>query len=317
MPITKLDWEFNNSDFENQLHWDEADIDEIYREKIKIINNSRKTDFAVRSIGKGVTVNGYYYPDISNYVPNAYVEDPNKLFGLSTRGISKTRFCNGKNFSKDCIDGVLDFDFKLFNNNYISILPKINVQSLSSRGTSFGEGYSLGVKVAKEISQNWSFALGGENIIHFDETVDLGHNFFVMASTYLPLSSKKNPSILFLNLGIGSDFYGYKGNGFLFRTSCGNNTLTGTKDKPNSCSWGPIGSLSYAMNDRFSIISEWFGYSYGAGFSIRPFKKNSLSFSLFATDFIKGFPKYADDYCAGDFCKTRFYGSISISCELW
>ena len=44
-----------------------------------------------------------------------------------------------------------------------------------------------------------------------------------------------------------------------------NNTLTGTSDEPNSCSWGPIGSVAYS-NDRFSIISEWFGYSYGADF---------------------------------------------------
>ena len=310
----KLDWESSISNFENQLHWYEVDKEEIYREQIKIINKSIKPNIiSVRAIGKSVTVNGSYYPDISNYVPNAYVEDPNKLFGLSTRGISKTRFCNGKNFSKGCIDGVLDLDFKLFNNNAFSIFPKINVQSLSSRGTGFGEGSSLGVKIAKEISRNWSFAFGGENIFHFDETIDLGHNFFVMTSTYLPLNSKKNSSIIFLNVGLGSDFYGYKGNGFLFRTPCGNNSLTGTNDDPNSCSWGPIGSVSFALNDRFSLISEWFGYSYGAGFSIRPLSENSLSFSLFATDFIKGFPNYAEDHCYGGICETRFYGNISLN----
>ena len=241
------------------------------------------------------------------------MEDPNKSFGLSTRAISKTRFCNGKNFSKGCIDGVLDLDFKLFNNNEFSIYPKINVQSLSNRGTNFGDGLSLGIKIANEISPNWSIAFGGENILHFDETIDLGHNFFVMSSTYLPLNSKKNSNILFLNLGLGSDFYGYKGNGFLFRTPCGNNSLTGTNEEPNSCSWGPIGSVSYAFNNRFSIISEWFGYSYGAGFSIRPFNENSLSLSLFATDFIKGFPKYAEEHCANRLCETRFYGSIGLN----
>ena len=46
---------------------------------------------------------------------------------------------------------------------------------------------------------------------------------------------------------------------------------------------------------------------------IRPFKKNSLSISLFATDFIKGFPKYAEDYCTVGVCETRFYGSISLN----
>ena len=207
----------------------------------------------------------------------------------------------------------MDLDFKLFNNNNFSIYPKINIQSLTNRGTNFGDGVSMGVKVAKELSPNWSLAIGGENIIHFDETIDLGHNFYVIASTYIPLSKREKSNILFLNVGIGSDYFGYKGNGFLFITPCGNNTLTGTSFEPNSCSWGPIGSVAYSLNDRFSIISEWFGYSYGAGFSIRPFKENSLSISLFATDFIRGFPKYAEDYCTLGMCETRFYGNISLN----
>ena len=312
--IKKLDWEYSDLNTEGELNWYEEDTNEIYKKQIQIKNIVRETNiFSVRSTGKGVSINGFYYPDISNYVPNAFVEDPNKFMGLSTRGISKTRFCKGKNFSNNCIDGVLDFDFKLFNNNKLSIYPKLNMQSLSSRGTDFGEGFSLGVKIAKEISPTWSIAFGGENLIHFDKTIDLGHNFFVMTSKYLPLNTRENPSIIFLNLGIGSDFYGYKGNGFLFRTPCGSNTLTGTVDEPNSCSWGPIGSVSLALNDRLSLISEWFGYSYAAGLSIRPLKESSLSVSFFATDFINGFPKYAEDYCHGGMCETRFYGSIGLN----
>jgi len=309
----KLPWKYSDSITKEKLIWHEADKYEYYDQK-KVIKNSKLSKiYSVRSIGKGVTVDGSYYPDISNYVPNAFVEDPSKLFGLSTRGISKTRFCGGESFSNRCVDGVLDLDFKLFNNNDVSIYPKINMQSLTNRGTAFGDGLSLGVKFAKEISPDWSLAVGGENIIHFDETIDLGHNFFIVTSTYLPLDFPKKSSILFFNVGIGSDFYGYRGNGFLLRTPCGRNTLTGTSDKPNSCSWGPIGSVALSFNDRFSIISEWFGYSYGTGFSIRPFKENSLSISLFATDFINGFPTYAKDYCTGGVCETRFYGNISLN----
>ena len=310
----KLFWENTYSNIEEQLNWYEVDQEEIYKEQIKIRNTVRKNNtFSVRSIGNGVTVNGFYYPDISSYVPNAFVEDSNKFFGVSTRAISKTRFCKGKNFSAGCVDGVLDIDFKLFNNNSVSIYPKINMQSLTSRGTNFGEGLSLGVKVANEISPKWSIAFGGENILHFDDSIDLGHNYFLMASTYQLINSSTNKKIVFLNFGIGSDFYGYRGNGFLFRTPCGEKTLTGTQDDPNSCSWGPIGSVALSLNDRFSIITEWFGYSYGAGFSIRPFSDNSLSISLFATDFINGFPKYADDLCDGGICESRFYGNIGLN----
>ena len=311
---TKLNWQPILTDFENHLIWYELDEKEIYKEQIKIKTIAQKNKvFSVRSLGKAVNVNGFNYPDISNYVPNAYVEDPNKTFGLSTRGISKTRYCNGKNFSSACMDGALDIDFKLFNNNEVSIYPKVNIQSLTNRGTDFGNGISLGLKIAKDITPNWSLALGGENIIHFDKSIDLGHNYYLIASTYLPLDSTSKSKILFLNAGLGSDFYGYRGNGFLFRTPCGNNSLTGTVDDPNSCTWGPIGSVALAFNDRFSVISEWFGYSYGTGFSIRPFEGNSLTISFLATDFISGFPKYAEDFCQASSCTTRFYGSIGLN----
>ena len=134
----------------------------------------------------------------------------------------------------------------------------------------------------------------------------MGHNFYVVASTYLPLNSYQNSRIIFINVGLGSDFYGYKGNGFLFRTPCGSNTLTGTKDNPNSCSWGPIFSTAISLNDRVSVLTEWFGYSYGAGFSVRPFKEDSLSISFLATDFINGFPKYAEDFVQQVHAKLDF-----------
>ena len=53
------------------------------------------------------------YPDISNYVPNGYVQDSSIKLTTSVRGISKTRHCNGNNFSENCVDGVLDLDLNL------------------------------------------------------------------------------------------------------------------------------------------------------------------------------------------------------------
>ena len=310
-----LIWEYSDEHPENSLDWDQSSEYEVLERQIRKFKYVKNNNLlSVRSTGKGVSVNGYLYPDISNYVPNAYVEDPNKLFGLNSRVISKTRHCEGNNFSEKCIDGIVELDFKLFNNDNISIYPKINFQSLTNRGTEIGEGINLGVKIAKEFSPNFSVAFGGENIVHFDETIDLGRNFYLVASKYFPLNYSEKSPILFLNAGIGSDFYGYKGNGFLFRTTCfGTNTLTGTADRQNSCTWGPIGSVALSLNDRISIISEWFGYSYGTGFSVRPFENDNLSISLFATDYINGFPKYADQLCHENSCTTRFYGSISLN----
>ena len=212
------------------------------------------------------------------------------------------------------MDAVLDIDFNLINLDKFSFNPKFSFQSLTNRGTSLGEGISLGFKTAKELSPNWSFAIGGENIIHLDNTIDLGRNFYLVASSHIPFSRKKEDpeSFIFINAGIGSDFFGYKGNGFLGTTSClGKPNLTGGGSE--NCNWGPIGSIAFVFNERFSLINEWFGYSYGSGFSYRPLKDSSMVFSFFATDFIEGFPSYASEGCPNNECSVRFYGSISLS----
>ena len=311
----QLNWENIKEDSNNEiLLWRESEYyqQEVNTKKIGKQRIDRILD--VRAMGRSVTINDYVFPEISNYVPNAFVEDWRKTLTVSSRGISATRMCHGKNFSSGCIDGVLDLDFNLINTNSFSFNPKVNIQSLTGRNTSIGEGLSLGFKAAHKFSDKWSFAIGGENIIHFDETIDLGRNFYLVASTFKPLykSSQKNGPILFLNTGVGTDFYGYKGNGYLGRVNCfGKRTLTG--DGTSNCNIGPIGSISIAFNDRFSFNNEWFGYGYGTGFSIRPIKDSSLSLSIYATDYIKGFPEYAKDWCPNKICKTRIYGSISLT----
>ena len=308
-PSNNLIWIFNESLIDNKnLIWFKTDQNLEFESTIQNIYNP--PNYEVKSVGKAISINDIFYPDISNYVPNGFVETPWKTFTASARGISKTRHCRN-----NCKDGVLDIDFNLINLENFSINPKINIQSLTNRGTKAGEGVSLGFKAAKKLSSNWSLAIGGENIVHLDDTIDLGRNFYIVASTFAPLSQKgeKNiPSMIFINAGVGSDFYGYKGNGFLGTTSCfGKPTLTGKGT--NKCNWGPIGSVALVFNENFSIINEWFGYGYGSGFSYKPFKNKSLVFSFFATDFIKDFPSYIKEGCPDNDCSTRFYGSLSLT----
>ncbi len=273
--------------------------------------NLKKNYYEINSIGKGITLGGVSYPDISSYVPNAFVENPDKALTSSFRWISKTRSCGERNFSSNCIDGILDIDFNLINTDKFSFNPKITVQSISNRGTAIGEGSSLGFKMAWKLTDKYSVAFGGENIIHFDESIDLGRNFYFVSSTYFK-TPINNESFLFLNAGIGSDFYGYRGNGYLARTSClGKNTLTGNGTE--YCNWGPIGSISLSLSERFVLINEWFGYGYGTGISFKPLEEYPISISLMATDYINNFPEFISDYCTSGICETRYYGNISIT----
>ena len=304
-------WEISENEiFSESLIWKKKDKPSL--EFLKISYKKYKFEYDIKALGRSVTVNDFYYPEISNYVPNAYIESSNKTFTAFIRGISKTRFCQGENFSKTCRDGIFDIDFNLINYEKFSFNPKLTVQSLSDRGTKFGEASSFGFKSALKISPKWSLAFGGENIIHFDNKSDLGRNFYLVGSTFYPLNSREKPAILFLNAGIGSDFYGYGGNGYIARTSClGKPNLTG--EGTDFCNWGPIGSITIAFNDKVSLINEWFGYGYGTGISFRPIKESSLALSIYATDYIRNFPSYIKDHCQNDSCESRFYGGISFS----
>ena len=99
------------------------------------------------------------------------------------RGISRTRKCHSNKVY--CTDGILDSEINIFNNINSSFNLKLTTQRLSNRGsTKFAEGQSLGFKSAFKLSEKWSMAFGGENIIHFDDTTDLGRNFYMVAGTY-------------------------------------------------------------------------------------------------------------------------------------
>ncbi len=310
-----LYWEDENIEIKNILKWEKIDQN-ILNQSIENENKSKiyKKNIQVKALDRSVTINNTQYPEISHYVPNGYISDDTKSLTTSLRTISKLRFCHGRNFEYKCADGILNIDFNLLSNENFSFNPKFSLQSISNRGTNFGEESSIGFKFARKLTPYWSLGFGGENIIHLDESIDLGRNYYFIASTFRKIgsSNKDNPSILFINAGVGSDFYGYKGNGFLWRAPClGEPNLTG--NNKNNCSWGPIGSIALAANDRITFVNEWFGYSYGTGVSIKPLKKENIVLSLYVTDFIKGFPKYAKEHCHNNKCDPRFYGNISLS----
>ena len=299
-------WELNNEENPQNV------LDNLINYDLINSNISTKNFYHVRALGNAISINGYPYPEISNYVPNAIVEDPYKFITSSLRIISKTRHCKGD--SSTCADAILNLDYAPFVTEKYSFGIKSSMQSLSSRGTEFGKGITLGFKSAWELSSDFYMALGGEHLLHFDDTIDLGRNLFLVFTKYQILNNKENPSMLIFNGGIGSDFYGYKGNGFLGKTYClGENTLTG--DGSNNCQWGPIGSISYILNDRLAINSEWFGYGYGTGLSFKPFSNQALTFSLYATDYISNFPGYINTgygKCNPN-CTTRYYGGVTLS----
>ncbi len=273
--------------------------------------------FQVRSVGRGFTVNGNPYPDISLKLPNAFALDQQFNFSAQLLGTSRTRTCQvpqGKSWT-ECSDGDLFLELTPLTGKNASLGINWTLQSLSNRNTSFGSGQSLGFKGALNLTPTLGLAFGGEQIIQFDGNTDLGRNYYLLLSQAVPLSRGEKPAMLVATAGVGSDAFGYGGNGVLGSTNCigGGNISSNNYPKGTDCYWGPVGALSVAINDRLSIGAEWFGYGIGAGLSLRPFSDLPLTASLYAIDFLGNTPSYIQDTCTTDPCETRYYGRLTYS----
>lgn len=273
----------------------------------------------VRGVGRGFTVNGQPYPDVSLKLPNAFAQDPQFIFSGQLAGTSRTRPCSiprGGDWT-DCADGEVFLEVTPLRGGNASLGLNWTIQSLSSRndGTPFGTGQSIGFKGALNLTPTLAVAFGGEQIIQFDDKTDLGRNYYLLLSQAIPLSRGEKPAVFVATAGLGSDFFGYGGNGVLGQTDCigGNNISSNTYPRGTNCYWGPVGSVSLAVNDRFSFGVEWFGYGLGAGLSVRPFGDLPLTASLYAIDFLGNTPSYIQDTCTSDPCETRYYGRLTYS----
>lgn len=273
----------------------------------------------VRGIGRGFTVNGHPYPDISLKLPNAFALDQQFIVSGQLAGTSRTRTCKvPKNGNwTDCADGEFFLEVTPLRGNNASLGLNWTVQSLSDRndGTATFAAQSMGFKGALNLTPTLAVAFGGEQIIQFDDKTDLGRNYYLLLSQAIPLSRAEKPAVLVATAGVGSDLFGYGGNGVLGQTDCigGNNISSNTYPRGTNCYWGPVGAVSLALNDRLSFGVEWFGYGLGAGVSVRPFNDLPLTVSAYAIDFLGNTPSYIQDTCTNDPCETRYYGRLTYS----
>ena len=274
---------------------------------------------ALRSISRGISVNGHPYPDVSIYVPNGYAQDKQITMSVGLSGTSRIRYCSTANQPFfNCADGEAMLEFTPFRGNDASLGFNWTLQSLSSRnnGTrAFYDAQSFGFRAAINLSPTVGLAIGGEQLIHTDNKTDLGHNFYAVLTQALPLGPGERPPLLIATSGVGSDFFAYGGNGSLGTINCGggNSVTSTTYPTGTDCKVGPISSLSVAFNDRFAIGAEWFGYGLGAGFSLRPLRDVPLTLTLYAVDFLGNYPSYIAATCPDGACSTRYYGRFTYS----
>jgi len=271
----------------------------------------------VRGLGRGITVNGLPYPDVSNQFPNAFAQDTKYRFGVALQGVSKTRPCdsNGRGFLS-CSDGEFYLDFYPLRGENYSLGLEWGVQSLSSRGGGTGvlQGQNLGFKLAWNIDNLTAISFGAEHAIFLDNSFDLGHNYYLLISRAQPLNASPGAPLFIGTFGLGSDYYGWRGNGVIRPLTCGTQSVTSTNyPKGSDCKVGFIGSAALAFNQRMTLGIEWYGYGLGIGASFKPWASIPLNLSLYLTDFLGDFPAYISEDCNPSPCKPRLYGRIGYS----
>jgi hypothetical protein len=272
----------------------------------------------VRGLSRGMTVNGTLYTDTALQVPNGFAADKRYTVSATLTGVNRTRSCGaGSGNTAGCEDSELNFEVTPIKGEDASLGLSWNIQSLSSRsgGTGAFSGQSLGFRAAVNLTPTLGLSFGGEQIIQFDSSIDLGRNFYLVLSQAVPLSAGPEPVVAVATVGIGSDFFGYGGNGILGSTNClsGNNISSKNYPSGTDCFWGPIGSISLHLGSRVSLGAEWFGYGVGAGISARPFSDIPLTVSAYATDFLGNTPSYIEGLCTTNPCGARYYGRMTFS----
>lgn len=261
----------------------------------------------VMGLSRGITVNRELYPDVALTIPNGFRRDPQRFLSLSFDGTNQVRRRNFKGCRGEstCPDAEFNGELALLQAGPASLELLYTVANVISdintpNPWSFQQ---LGFRLAANITPTIGLAFGGESQITLDEYAPVdadgaqlkGRTLFAVASAAFPLSSRPNPPVLTVTAGAGNGYYGFNG--------------TTASDSQ----WGPIGSVSYAFNNRIAVGVEYSGYALSAGVSVRPLESFPLTASLFATDFLGNVPSNIEGSCFNQSCSVRFLGRLTYS----
>ena len=184
------------------------------------------------SRGSMVQIGDTVYPNIGmnalQRAPRTWIEigvtaidDSWQWFGPGT----KPDECTQGNFFSTCADGLMQNNIRIWNSPAFSAELNWTIHSLSGEGspfsftvgentygqgdsgTKFGEGQSLGFRIAKNFGKTFGISIGGQRLWHFDETTDLSKPLYIRGTKIFRLNDTLEPPIISLTLGLMTDIY--------------------------------------------------------------------------------------------------------------
>ena len=133
--------------------------------------------------------------------------------------------CNQGNFFSRCADGLMQNNIRVWSSPAFSAELNWTIHSLSGEGapfsfaigdnvygdgdigTKFGEGQSLGFRIAKNFGETFGISIGGDRLWHFDDSTDLSKPLYIRGTKIFRLNDTLEPPIISLTLGVMTDVY--------------------------------------------------------------------------------------------------------------
>lgn len=172
------------------------------------------------SRGSLIQIGETIYPNLGF---NALQRSPSHWGNISISAIDNTFLyygsasdCPRGNFTTNCADALLEVNARIWNSKEFSFDLQWTLHSLSGEGfnfagrtggTAFGEGQSLGFRVAKNFAPTLGIALGANRLFHLDQTTDLTKNLYLMATKILRVSNRSDSPIISMSFGVMTDIY--------------------------------------------------------------------------------------------------------------
>ncbi len=243
--------------------------------------NKNKNEYALGSLNRSIIFDQYIVgPDISWMVPPGLSWNGIYAFDGSIRGYSR-RKKNENFFGFNGGDAVGQFYYQFLRKEKYSFGINFGVRSVYGyesdgvSGSKIGEGLSSGFRYDYMISKNSGFAIGGEQLLHFDGLTDTGRDLYW---TFSKGWWKKDQDGVFplhiATLGIGTGKLA-EGN---IKGLC-SNLLGGSGTElaaQRRLCWAPIFSLARVYSPKHSSFFEYNSKRFILGQSYSPFEEIPL-----------------------------------------
>jgi len=284
LDIASINWKkLNDSSTNIPIKWIEYEnYDKSFPLPPQKVNESKiKKRISLNSLNRSIVFdNEIVGPDISWIVPSGLPWNKRYKFDFTVRGHNTkipdppTRNFFGWNDG----DAVGLFSYQFLHTDKNSLGINLGIRSLykgdkaAGGSTSVGEGMSAGFRWDNAFSETSGFAIGAEQLLHFDGLTDTGRNIYISTSkAWWSVKDNENQFPLYVataGLGTGRMAVGTI-RGFCSDILGGSGTET--TNKRNLC-WAPVFSLAKVWNYKFSTYFEYNSRFFLLGSSLAPIK---------------------------------------------